>query len=396
MGDYSQVHDVGVANIAQINDVPVANCGQVNDCTKAAAASGATRWVVGMSTFRVGYAANSDRTSWTFYDMVVGTGHPDAIDLGFGKDSSGNGIYVMSRDSSSKELFVSGTDVTNVADWSTVNLSPNSDITTVRWRAASSGATAGVWIAVGQQSNKKIYRSTDGASSWTAIDLSGLTGHNTDKIKGIDGDGTGKWMFGQEDRIYYSTDDGANWAVSTPFSGDTGENAVHEITGIKYTNASWVITYEVVLSGVLQAKTYIRSCAETDITDWSDGVDTGAPNHITGNTPSRTSIASSNGRIAIVPHKSPTVARADINGKTISNVAAINKASDTGSNDRFRDIECDGSTWMIVTLNGDVYESTDNAESWSKTLDDMGSTNATGGVSGDDSIAVTCDVFGPL
>jgi hypothetical protein len=49
---------------------------------------------------------------------------------------------------------------------------------------------------------------------------------------------------------------------------------------------------------------------------------------------------------------------------------------------------------MIVTLNGDVWESTDSAASWAKTVDNMGS--GTGGTSGDDSITVIANVFGPL
>tara|TARA_R100001443_G_scaffold28822_3_gene42015 strand:+ start:12262 stop:13467 length:1206 start_codon:yes stop_codon:yes gene_type:complete len=401
MGDINQINDVAAANINQVNDVAKANISEINDQgVPASGATAATRWVVGMTSDRIGYAANSNRTAWTFVDSVQSSGEPDAIDLGYGKDNSGNGIYVIARISTNKELHVSGTDITSDGEWTAIDLgddtsSPdsNNDIVSVRWRAASNGATAGIWMVVGRQTNRRIYRSTDGGANWSAIDISGLTGHaTTPRIMGIDGDGTGKWMFGQAGRIYYSTDDGASWAVSTPFSGESGADEVATITGIKYTNSSWVIAYEN-NTNPFDNNTYIRSCAASDITDWSDAVDTGAPAMVSGNNPSRTSIASYQGRICVVPHKTSVIGIADISGKTISNVASV---SMTMSNDDCRDVATDGVTWMIVTVDGDVWESTDNAASWSKTLDNMGATNDTNGISGDDSITVTPNVYGPL
>ena len=65
--------------------------------------AGADRWVVGTAVEFIGYAANSDLTSWTFYDRID-DGTPDAIDVAYGKDASGNGIYCMTNDSSNKEV----------------------------------------------------------------------------------------------------------------------------------------------------------------------------------------------------------------------------------------------------------------------------------------------------
>ena len=56
-------------------------------------------WVVGedSGTGDVGYAANTDRTSWTFYDRMPS--NSAAIDGAYGKDASGNGIYLFSNSS---------------------------------------------------------------------------------------------------------------------------------------------------------------------------------------------------------------------------------------------------------------------------------------------------------
>jgi hypothetical protein len=398
MPDIEALNGVADGDTQAVNGVAKADIQAINGVDMPSGTTVASRWVVGMTSDKVGYAANSDRTSWTFYDSVASSGEPDAIDIAYGKDNSGNGIYVLARDSSNKEINVSGTDVTTDAEWTVVNLgtdtsapNTNNDCVIVRWRERSTGAAGGVWMAAGQQNNEKVYRSIDGAANWTAIDVSGLTGHTTAKIKGLDGDGNGNWMFGQEDRIYYSTDDGASFAVSTPFSGDSGDDAVTEITGVKYTNSSWVISYEIG-GGSPQDDTFIRSCAASDITDWGSGVDTGAPAHVSGNSASRTSIASYNGRICVVPHKSTTLGYADVNGKTISNAASVSMSQ--GSTDRSRDVATDGTTWMIVTNKGDTWESTDNAASWSLVTDNMGT--GTGGSSGDSSITVTPNVFGPL
>ena len=49
--------------------------------------------------------------SLTLYDRV-NDGHPASYDVAYGKDASGNGIYVMSQGSSTK-VSVSSTDVTD-------------------------------------------------------------------------------------------------------------------------------------------------------------------------------------------------------------------------------------------------------------------------------------------
>ena len=66
--------------------------------------AGASRWVAGTNEQYVGYASNDTLTSgsWTFYDRVD-DGHPCSYDVAYGKDASGNGIYVMTQASSTKK-----------------------------------------------------------------------------------------------------------------------------------------------------------------------------------------------------------------------------------------------------------------------------------------------------
>ena len=73
--------------------------------------AGADRWVAGTNEQYVGYASDSDLTDWTFYDRVD-DGHPCSYDVAYGKDASGNGIYIMTQSSSNKEVSLSSTDVT--------------------------------------------------------------------------------------------------------------------------------------------------------------------------------------------------------------------------------------------------------------------------------------------
>ena len=125
MADYVKVDGVAAADIVKVDGVAVADIVKVDGATKPA--SGATRWVVVMDDAFVGYAENSDRTSWTMYDHLTGTGTQGSSDIAFGKDGSGNGIYVASRMTTTKEILISGTDVTTVADWTVLNLSGSSN-----------------------------------------------------------------------------------------------------------------------------------------------------------------------------------------------------------------------------------------------------------------------------
>ena len=88
----------------------------------------------------------------------------------------------------------------------------------------------------------------------------------------------------------------------------------------------------------------------------------------------RANIAAANGRAVITANKIAAIARIDVNGTTTSNLA-----NPTYSGALIRDITTDGSTWMIVTNGGDIYESTDNGATFTQTVDDILSGTANSG-----------------
>ena len=385
---YTKFNGVAAADIVKIDGVAIADVAKCDGVSKPA--SGATRWVIAAAGGHCMHAADSDRTSWTSYDNTTSTATPQRFDAAYGKDSNGNGIYVFASAGSTRELQVSGTDVTTTHDWTDINLT-NDSLWQVMWGARSDGSTAGTWMAVGEQDNKQIYRSTDGAANWSAIDLSGLTDHSggsSNDLKGIASNGLGKWMFCQGDRVYVSTNDGASFSVSVPSWSNNEDPGT--IQGITYTNSSWVICYS------RGSEPRFRSCADSDTSDWSDELSAGdAGDNWTGTIahPSsqekRVIMASANGRVAAVSELDDRIVYFDVNGKTMSNVA---QADLSMSGDTVYGMCTDGNTWMLACKDGDVWESTDAAVNWSQTVNGFTQANSTA----HHLMGVTCDVFLPL
>ena len=323
-------------------------------------------WVVGEAsgTGDIGYAANGDRTSWTFYDKSPN--QSSAIDGAYGKDGSGNGIYVFSQSSSDTpgELAISSDDITDGVRWSALNLPLGSQkfCDAVTWSNDSTNSTSGVWL-VGRR-NGDIYRSTDGASSFSAVTVQ----NDSDKpILSIAGNGSGKFVTGQREAVggggdghlLISTDNGASFSSSQPFSFDS-------INGVAYTNSTWIVAY----TRSTESNLLVRTASDSDLTTWSAEVDLGIDKPAgkdNNNTPdARASIAAADGRAVIVSNKIAAIARIDVNGTSISNLA-----NPTYSGANIRDITTDSVTWMIVTMGGDIYESTDSGATFSQTVDDI-------------------------
>jgi len=330
--------------------------------------SGATQWVVGTNEQYVGYAASTAITSgsWTFYDRVD-DGHPASYDVEYGKDANGNGIFVMTQASSNKEVSVSTTDVSDGQPWTHKNFAGSGDFyMNIAWSNA-------VCITAGLDGD--AFRSTDGASSWSKIELSGVTGYSsTDNIEALAADGAGKWLMGQQDNLFYSDDDGASWSRVHSFTN------TYAIKGIAFTNNSFVVAYE---RSTDTGKTYIRSAATSDLTTWSAEAGGGAlqnPDTIanTGGFERVSIAADASGRIVLLPFGRDKIGYADINGTTTPanfNVVDLGSTVPSGD-DELKDVTTDGSTWLIVGEDGVLLESTDSGASWSlKARDIMDSTH---------------------
>ena len=390
MPDYVKINDVAAASIVKVNDVAYSSLAKCNGQTTPSL--GATRWVIGADDALIAHAANSDRTSWTTYDSISSADTNDNdFDIAFGKNNAGAGVYVCTRNGGARELQVSGTDVTSTASWTDVstNSAQESGSTTkknimaVQWGARSDGTAAGTWMAVGHQGDQDIYRSTDGAANWSAIDLSSLSGHSSSVfINGIASDGQGKWAFAQADRFYYSTNDGASFAVSTPFDSGGGKGVPGRIHAIIHTNSSWVIMYS------NSSQIHVRSCSDTDVTDWGTEVRLNNLQHMSTNGDKGSMAADATGRVVAVTNKNESdLYYFDVNGKVISNANLVTLSM---SSDGIRDVATDGSTWLLACSDGDVWESTNAGQSWSQVADNQGADSS------DDFTSVTCDVVLPL
>mgnify|MGYP003121904987 FL=1 len=356
MADYEACNGVAIGNLEACNGVSKANIESINGLTVPAAATGATRWVAICEDGFVAYCSNSDRTSWLGYssdtDGQGGQGTADGRNIAFGKNASGAGIYVGSRVSSSRELSVSGTDVTSTANWTVTDLGVDAGTgiggtvyrqMAMQWGARSNGATAGTWMSVGHQAAKEIFRSTDGAANWTVVDLSNINNHNlTQFIRGIASDGSGNWMTLQGlngGRIYYSTDDGASFSASSPFTFGRGQ-------AIAYTNNTWVAVY------TRSNKIYVRTCADSDITTWSNEVQLlGVPNLTQEQ--QKISIAAAGGKCCVVGEGSSNVISFSVNG-TVAPTSV--KTSLSMNQDTLFDVATDGTTWLLATKDSDVWE----------------------------------------
>ena len=329
--------------------------------------------------------------NWSGSYTPFGSGE-NVFALGYGKDSNGDGIYIAAANDGTKELARSGTDVTSTANWTTINFSTDpliggtAVVVDVLWAAHSSGATAGVWMAVGTGAHSRIYRSTDGGVNWSAVVVpNGATG---EYIPQIASNGSGTWAFVHDDGFYLSTDDGASFTKSTPFTMVRGN-------GIAYnkSNNTWIVSYT--NGGALNA----RSCSGTDFTTWSAETQlTGTGGNVSGPDASlgtgfgrRVKVVAYDGKVMFVSATDTAqrsrVATCDVNGTTISNMDTqeLTLASDT-----FCSGFTDGNVWMITARDGDTWISTDNTANWIRLSNGI-SGFGQGGMGG-----VAADVFLPL
>jgi len=365
MADYVKYNGVAAADIVKIDGVAVGNIVKCDGTTKPA--SGASRLVVAMDDAYVGWVNIADRATVTAWETnTYQTRANDTwnlIAIGYGKDGNGLPFFVSVSDSNNPEIVHDDdADITDGAQWTEINLGGSNQPAgnlkqyTVLWGN-------NVWVTSGAitANDKYVYRSTNG-STWTAIDISGLTDIGgislPAEIRALTSDGAGKWWFGVGAKLYYSSDNASSWALHATFSGEI-------IQDLAYTNSTLVALVKE--SGL----PHLRAAASSDTTDFSDKVQLISNSQsLSGNNTKR--MAAGAGRVVAIDTSRSMAA--DVSGKTITIQGTRQNLPDEGN---LNGICTDGSGSFWACSDGgttgpdggDICESTDNGLSWNKIVE---------------------------
>jgi len=381
MADYVKIDGVAAADIVKVDGVAVGSITKVGGCTKPA--SGATVWCIAGQDGGVATAAASDLNDWTGY-VSADMSTQDYICIAFGKNDSGNPLWVVGSQNALKEIRYSTDPTAGVDAWTDVNI--DHQIRGLSY--AGLDGTDQVWVGVG--ASGRMWRSTDGAANWTEVDLSGLANKTSLQIDEIVTDGSGNMIFGQDTRIYHSTDHGESWAQAidlsdSPHSVDSAAN-IHTCA---YTNGKWLV--------------FLRKSGLTNVFYASSPTGTWALCTVDGNAASGTNLCNAGARRMGAANGTAII----VVGKHVSR--STNSGVDwTYTEDALphgdpRDVYGDGNdNWVVAHDSGRVSISTDDGANWAEQsgVQDGGSnTNLrfpTGGSNIEDLDAVACDVILPI
>jgi len=297
-----------------------------------------------------------DVTAWeNNIHRIHGVETWDLFDIAYGKDGSGNDMWVaINTVSADTILHSTDTNFTNKGTW-TEATNVDQRMYTVLWGND-------VWIAAGALGVERLWRSTDG-STWSAVDISSLT-FDSDQIRALTSDGAGNWWFGCGSKIYKSTDDGSSWAEEATIT--VGASGL--IRDLVYTNSTVVVLYKYD-DGAGTQEARVASAAASDTTDWSSGVHLSSSGNMHYNKTTR--CAAGDGRVVFID--TGTTMAADVNGKTITIQGTRQTLPDEGN----ANCVCTdgGGTWWVGSDGGttgadggDICKSSDNGLSWTRTV----------------------------
>ncbi len=366
MADYEKVNDVAASSCEKINDIATSSIEKINGMT--VPSSGATIWVIAQDDRRISHATNSEvlaGSAWTTYDAFAGGSSPspstgnDHIHIAYGKDGSGNPLWVASYATDACELAYH--DDPTAAPWAGVNQDSSGNNLPNRVFALQWGND--VWVAVGKMGTQSILRSTNGAD-WAQVDVSGVSGINGTAIYALASNGSGTWWFAQENRIYESTNDGSSWALKHTLlnssSADPGD-----IRSLQFTNNT-------LMAGVDANPGLVFTAAASDLTDWS--TETSLTNGATA-FDQQTRSASAAGRVVIASNQFKWTF--DISGKSITmDENGVDFSGDSTAHGTVASISTDGSTWVATCFTGDTFFSTDAGDSFTAGPTNVGSKDA--------------------
>lgn len=385
MADIEALNAVAAANIEAVNGVAKANIETINGVGIGGLVA-AAYWVVGFHGSKTSWAAAADIADVTVWEANKWTTHGDGgstaiIDVAYGKDSSGNPIFVAIANSTGNNTWVDGNnDITDDSSWTRIQLPTGERIQreTIQWGND-------VWVAAGRVTTTDvvdIHRSTNGITSWSTVDVSGLTNITDDSdfpITALSSDGAGNWMFGQGPNLYFSSDDASSWAFLLQPEG-TG-NLIRDIV---YTNSTWVVLYDDGNDDAFVITCPAAASANMDATsDWGTtqkleaanlvdaaGNSTTSTTHLHGVTTRR--MAAAGGRVVFLQCGAVPNGRtlaADVSGKTCTLEDTVVILPFTEGN--VNCIATDGITWLVggdggntAADGGEICRSTDGGDTW--------------------------------
>ena len=379
MPDIQAVNGVSGADVQAVNGVGVADIQTINGLGVPSGATTATRWVMAHDDRYISTITNSDvlaGNNWASYDSFSGGSSPnpssgnDHIHIAYGKDGSGNALWVSSYATDGCELAYH--DDPTSGPWTGVNTDSSGNNLPNRVFALQWGND--VWVAVGKMGTQSILRSTDGAA-WAQVDVSGVTGINGTAIYALAGTGSGTWWFAQENRIYQSTNDGSSWALLHTLVNSNNADPGN-IRALQYTNNT-------LFAGVDAGDATIYAAAAADLTDWSNETTLSSSAYAFDQ---QTHVASAAGRIVVVGHQKKWTM--DVSGKSITvDEDGVDFSGDNTAHGTLSSVSTDGSTWVATCFTGDTFVSTNGGDSWT-----AGQTN----VASKDALDNAPDVYLPL
>tara|TARA_Y100001938_G_scaffold55080_1_gene76844 strand:- start:3017 stop:4165 length:1149 start_codon:yes stop_codon:yes gene_type:complete len=364
----NKISGVLYSSVAKVSGKTTAQLSKMGGQTLSASAGGATtasRWVVVHDDRDISYIPNADAVAandnWTTYDSFQGGSQPnpsagvDHIHVAFGQDGSGGDLWVATHASDNPEI--SYHDDPTTGPWTGVNKDTSNVNLAGRRFAVQWGD--GVWVATGKMNSKMLFRSTNG-SDWTQISLASVSGITTEAVYTIASDGNGTWWFGQNNRVYQSTDGAQTWALVHTIL-DSSNNNPGKIRSMAFTNDTLIV-------GIQNTGEFFTA-AVSDLTDWSSG--TTLNSHAGVCFDQQTRIAAANGRVVVVGGQFKSTF--DVNGKTVTmDENGVDFSGNNTSHGNLSSISTDGSTWLATCFSGDTFVSTDGGDTFTLIADNVG------------------------